>query len=98
MLAAPSLPPPLIEQPAARQVSYGYVTGIAARGTRRVVVSTRDRVLADAHLRGRRFSLRVALPNGDLTLRVTTIAGRRRSVSVVRDVLGLPRAARPRYT
>jgi hypothetical protein len=97
VLAATPLPPPVIEQPASRQVSYGLVTGIAARGTRRVVVSTSGRVLADKHLRGRRFSLRVALPTGDVTLRVTTIGGHRHSVAVVRDVLGLPSAARPRF-
>jgi Beta-lactamase enzyme family len=97
MLMAIPLAPPAIEQPAPRQASYGFVMGLAARGTRRVVVSTRGRVLASRRLRGRRFTLRVGLPAGDLTLRVTTIAGQRRSVAVVHDVLGLPRAARPRF-
>ena len=98
MLMALPLAPPAIEQPAPRQVSYGLVTGTAGRGTRRVVVSARGRVLAERPLRGRRFSLRVALPRGDLTLRVTTLAaGGRRAVSVVHDVLGLPRTARPRF-
>jgi hypothetical protein len=95
--AAPPLPPPAIEQPAPRQVSYGLVTGRAAPGTRRVVVSVNGHELASRPLRGRRFSLRVALPAGDLSLRVTTIAsGGRRSTRVVRDVYGLPAAARPR--
>lgn len=91
------MPPPAIEQPAPHQASYGLVTGIAARGTRRIVVSARGRVLASEQLRGQRFSLRVTLPIGDVTVRVTTLGvGRRRSVGVVHDVLGLPRSARPR--
>jgi beta-lactamase class A len=97
VLAATPLPPPAIEQPAPHQASYGLVTGIAARGTHRVVVSAGGRVLASKRLRGRRFSLRVMLPTGDVTVRVTTLAAvRRRSVGVVHDVLGLPRSARPR--
>ena len=95
--ATVALPPPVIEQPAPRQVSYGLVTGRAARGTRRVVVTGNGRVLAAKPLHGRRFSLRVALPTGDIAIRVTTFAsGGRRSSHVVRDVYGLPVAARPR--
>jgi beta-lactamase class A len=97
VIAASPLPPPLVEQPAPRQASYGLVTGIAPRGTRRVVVAARGTVLADRPLRGRRFSLRVALPTGDVAVRVTTFAlGGRRSATVVHEVLGLPRSARPR--
>lgn len=94
---APPLPPPAIEQPAPRQVSYGLVTGRAARGTRRVVVSANGRVLVSRELRGRRFSLRVTLPLGDATVRVTTLAGNgSRSSRVVHEVYGLPGSARPR--
>ena len=97
MDAAPPLPPPTIEQPAPRQVSYGLVTGRAAGGTRWIVVAANGDVLAAKPLRGRRFSLRVDLPSGDLRLRVTTVAaGGARSSALVRDVFGLPRAARPR--
>lgn len=93
----PPLPPPVVEQPAPRQVSYGLVSGRAARGVRRVVVSTNGRVLASRPLDGRHFSLRVRLPLGDLTVKVTTVtASGRRSSRVVRDVFGLPSAARPR--
>ena len=64
---------------------------------RRVVVSANGRVLASRPLRGRRFSLRVNLPLGDVTVRVTTVAANgRRSSRAVRDVFGLPGAARPR--
>ena len=96
---APALPPPAIEQPAPRQVSYGLVSGRAARGTEVVVVSAKGRVLAVKRLHGPRFWLRVSLPVGDLALRVTTIApGGRRSSRVVRTVFGLPSSSRPRAT
>ena len=98
MLAAtPALPPPAIEQPAPRQVSYGLITGRAARGTRRVAVFANGRRLASKPLHGRRFALRVPLPAGDVTVRVTTFArGGRSSSTRVEDVFGLPAAARPR--
>jgi hypothetical protein len=95
--ATPALPPPAIEQPAPHQVSFGLVTGVAARGTRHVVVTARGRVLADKRLAGRRFTVRVSLPTGDQVVRVTTVgAAGRRSSRVVKDVYGLPAAARPR--
>jgi hypothetical protein len=94
---APELPPPAIEQPAAYQVSYGLVTGRAARGTVRVVVRANGKQLAARELSGRRFTLRVTLPRGDATVRVTTIARNgRRSSAHVHDVFGLPPGARPR--
>ncbi len=96
MIATPALPPPVIEQPAPRQVSYGLVTGRAPRGTTRVVVFADGRRLASRPLQGRRFSLRVRLPLGDGTVRVVTIAGSRRSEARVRDVFGLPAVAQPR--
>lgn len=93
----PPLPPPAIEQPAPRQVSYGLVTGRAAPGTRRIVVTVGGKVLAAKPLHGRRFAVRVDLPAGDLSLRVTAIGDEgRRSGAVVHDVFGLPSAARPR--
>ncbi len=97
VLASPPLPPPAISQPAQRRASYGLVTGIAPRGTRRIVVSARGRVLADRPLRSRSFSLHVRLPIGYETVRVATLAsGGRRSATVVEDVLGLPATATPR--
>ena len=97
MDAAPPLPPPAIEQPAPRQVSYGFVTGRAAAGTRWVVVSANGKALVAKPLRGRRFSLRVDLPLGEARVRVTTVAtSGARSSAVVRDVFGLPRASAPR--
>ena len=96
MNAAPALPPPAIEQPAPYQASFGLVTGVAARGSRRVVVSVGARKLADKPLRGRRFTLRVRLPVGDLTVRVVTIASDgTRSSRAVPNVFGLPAASRP---
>jgi len=97
VLTTQPLPPPAIVQPVSRQASYGLVTGTAPRGTQRVVVSVLGHVLADRRLRGRRFTLQVSLPSGYETVRVTALArGGRRSIGMVRDVLGLPRAARPR--
>jgi hypothetical protein len=95
---APPLPPPAIEQPAAHQVSYGLVTGRAARGTARVLVHANGERLVSKPLRGRRFTLRLTLPRGDATVRVTTIARNgRRSSAHVHAVFGLPPGARPRF-
>ncbi len=95
---APPLPPPAIEQPAPYQVSYGLVTGRAAPGTRRIVVAANGRILASKPLRGRRFSLRVELPAGDVTVRVTNQDAKGRGAArVVRNVYALPAAASPRF-
>ena len=97
MIATPALPPPSIEQPAPRQLSYGLVTGRAARGTTRVVVFANGKRLASKPLEGRRFTLNVALPLGDATVRVLTIAhGGRRSAAHVHDVYGVSARSRPR--
>lgn len=97
MIATPALPPPAIEQPAAHQVSYGLVTGRAASGTTRVLVFANGRRLASRPLAGRRFTLRVELPLGEVAVRVTTMSDTgERSSARVRDVFGLPSRARPR--
>ena len=97
MIATPALPPPAIEQPAARQISYGLVTGRAARGTTRVLVFANATRLVSKPLDGRRFTLRVSLPLGDSTVRVVTVAkGGRRSSARVHDVYGVPAGSRPR--
>jgi beta-lactamase class A len=78
-------------------VTYGLVTGRAARGTTTVIVHANGRRLASRPLRGRRFSLRVALPTGGVSVRVTTVArDGARSSRTVRDAFALPAAARPR--
>jgi hypothetical protein len=93
----PALPPPAIEQPAAHQVSYGLVTGRAARGTTQVIVHANGKRLASRQLEGRRYTLRVTLPRGDVNVRVTTIARNgQRSSAHVHDVFGLPPGSRPR--
>jgi hypothetical protein len=54
-------------------------------------------MLASKSLHRPRFSLRVRLPLGDVTVRVTTVAsGGRRASTRVHDVFALPAAARPR--
>jgi beta-lactamase class A len=95
--AVPALPPPAIEQPAPYQASFGLVTGRAAKGTERIVVRVNGRSHAVKQLRGRRFSVHVSLPPGDAVVSVTTIGRNgQRSSGVVRNVYGLPAAARPR--
>ena len=90
-------PPPAIEQPAPYQVSYGVVTGLAARGTQRVVVRAGGRTLAVRPLRQQRFYLRVSLPPGERTVAVTTVDARdRRATTRVPHVYALPRAGTPR--
>ena len=97
MIATPALPPPAIEQPASYQVSYGLVTGRAARGTVRVVVHANGKRLAVRPLDGRRFTLRVTFPRGDTRVRVTTIdRSGRRAFAQVRNVFALPPGSRPR--
>jgi hypothetical protein len=89
--------PPVVERPAAHQVSYGLVEGRAAPGTRRVVVRVDGRIAGTARLRGATFRLDVPLPSRDVTVRVETVDGRgRRAGRTVRHVFGLPSAARPR--
>ena len=97
MDALPQAPPPAIEQPAPYQASFGLVTGVAPRGTKRVLVLVREKELADRKLRGRRFTLRVPLPTGDVTVKVVSVgAGGARSAATVANVYGLPAASRPR--
>ena len=94
----PSPPPrpPVIERPAAYEVSYGVVQGIAARGTRRVVVRIDGKVVRELPLRGRTFSLDVPLPQREVRVRVETVDARGRHAGrTVPHVLGLPHAARP---
>ena len=60
-------------------------------------MSANGRRLSSKPLRGRRFSLRVSLPSGDVSVRVTTVArDGRRSSRVVEEVFGLPAGSRPR--
>jgi beta-lactamase class A len=94
--APPPPSPPHIERPAPYEVSYGIVQGVAARGTRRVVVRVDGRIVRKAVLRGRAFRLDVPLPTREVRLRVETIdADGHHAASTVPHVLGLPRAARP---
>lgn len=94
--ATPPLPPAL-EQPAPYAVSYGAVSGVAAPGSRRLVVRVGGRVVRDLRLARRRFSVRIALPTGETTLRVETVDGRgRRASRTVSHVFGLPPTAEPR--
>lgn len=93
---APPPRPPVVERPAAYQVSYGAVEGRAAPGTKRVVVRVDGKVVGDFALRGRSFSLGVPLPPREVRVRVETVdGGGHRAGRTVLHVLGLPPAARP---
>ena len=93
---APPPRPPVVERPAAYQVSYGAVEGRAAPGTKRVVVRVDGKVVGDFALRGRSFSLGVPLPPREVRVRVETVDGHgQRAGRTVLHVLGLPPAARP---
>jgi hypothetical protein len=93
---APPPRPPVVERPAAYQVSYGAVEGVAAPGTKRVVVRVDGKIVRDVALRGRSFSLGVPLPPREVRIRVETVDGDgRRAGRTVLHVLGLPPAARP---
>ena len=93
---APPPRPPVVERPAAYQVSYGAVQGLAAPGTKRVVVRVDGKVVRDVALRGRSFSLGVPLPPREVRVRVETVDGDgHRAGRTVLHVLGLPPAARP---
>lgn len=93
---APPPRPPVVERPAAYQVSYGAVEGRAAPGTKRVVVRVDGKVVGDFALRGRSFSLGVPLPPREVRVRVETVDGEgHRAGRTVLHVLGLPPAARP---
>ena len=93
---APPPRPPVVERPVAYQVSYGAVQGVAAPGTKRVVVRVDRKVVRDVRLRARSFSLEVSLPPREVRVRVETVdqEGRRAGQTVL-HVLGLPPAARP---
>jgi hypothetical protein len=90
--------PPVVERPAAYQVSYGLVQGSVAPGTRRVVIRVDGRIVRALRLRGATtFSVDVPLPPRDTRVRVETIdRSGRRAGRTVDHVFGLPRAARPR--
>jgi beta-lactamase class A len=93
---APPPRPPVVERPAAYQVSYGAVEGVAEPGTKRVVVRVDGKIVREVALRGRSFSLGVALPPREVRVRVETVDGDgHRAGRTVLHVLGLPPAARP---
>jgi beta-lactamase class A len=90
-------PPPAVEQPAPYQLSYGAIVGIAAPGTRRVIVRVGKRTLADRRLEQRRFQLHVSLPSTESSVQVITVDGTgHRSRTTVAHVLGAGVASTPR--
>jgi beta-lactamase class A len=93
-LVTAALPPPALVAPAPHEVSFGRVAGTVSPGTRGIRVHVGRRLAVEKELRRRRFSIEVALPRRDVTIRVTAFDDRgRRSSTVVGPVFGLPRAA-----
>jgi hypothetical protein len=99
-LPPPATPPrpPVVERPAAYQVSYGLVQGRVGPGTKRVVVRVDGRIVRALRLRGgTTFSVDVPLPSRETRVRVEAVdRSGRRAGRTVDHVFGLPRAARPR--
>lgn len=78
------------------QASYGLVTGRAAPGATRVLVRVDGRIVGRRRLAGRAFTVDLSLPPREVTIRIETVDARgRRAGRTIRNVLGLPRAARP---
>ncbi len=74
------------------------VRGIAAPGARRVVVRVDGRTVKTLTLRTRAFTVDLDLPVGRRVVRVETLDARgRRAGRTIRDVVSLPRSARPRF-
>jgi beta-lactamase family protein len=98
ILTAPPPPAPVIDRPAAYEVSYGVISGRAAPGAVRLVVRVDGRVVRDVPLERRRFSLQVHVPVGERTVRVVTVdRDGRRAARSIPHVLALPAASQPRF-
>jgi beta-lactamase class A len=85
--------------PAPSEVSFGRFAGRVGAGTQTLVVSVDGRVAARRDIRPGRttFDFHVELPQRDVRLTVTAIAGgTRRASTTVAPVFGLPRGGSPR--
>jgi hypothetical protein len=104
--APPDLARPAIVSPAAREVSFGHVSGRVDSRTARILIKIDDQVATELEPspettsggfpRPIPFRVRVVLPPRDVTVRVVALdeAGNR-AVTSVGPVYGLPAAARP---
>jgi beta-lactamase class A len=88
---------PVITSPAAREISFGRITGHVFAGTTRVNVVVGGRIIAWKRVTGpARFSFAVNLPPRMLSVRVVAVnPDGDRSSRTVPDVRGLPRAGEP---
>ncbi len=74
------------------------VRGTAAPGARRLVVRVDGRTVRTLALRSRSFTVDLDLPVGRRVVSVETVDGRgRRAGRTIRDLVSLPRSARPRF-
>ena len=95
----PARPAAAAGRPSRRyEASYGVVSGVAAPSAVRLVIRVGGQVARELLLERRAFSVQVALPAAETTVRVETLDRRgRRAGRSVPHVLGLPRAAQPRF-
>ncbi len=83
--------PPALVQPAAREASFGRISGTVQPGTYRVVVRVNGRERSSERVEGKKFDLQVSLPPRDATIEVVAEDALGNSGSTrIADVLGLP--------
>ncbi len=97
---APELPanvtPPALVAPAAREASFGRISGTVQPGTYRVVVRVNGKEKAAARVGGKKFELQVDLPPRDATIEVVAEDALGNSGKTrIQDVLGLPATGAP---
>ena len=97
---APELPahvnPPALVAPAAREASFGRISGTVQPGTYRVVVRVNGKEKAAARVGGKKFELQVDLPPRDATIEVVAEDALGNSGKTrIEKVLGLPATGAP---
>ncbi len=93
----PELPahvnPPVLAAPAAREASFGRISGTVQPGTYRVVVRVNGRDQGSGRVDGKKFDLQVNLPPRDATIEVVAEDALGNSATTrIQKVLGLPAA------
>lgn len=95
---APQLPAhvdaPAIVRPAAREISFGRISGEVGAGTYRIVVRVDGREEANERVKGTAFDLHIDLPPHDATIEVEAEDALGNTASArIHPVLGLPAGA-----
>ncbi len=88
--------PPALVAPAAREASFGSISGTVAPGTYRVVVRVNGNEKAAKRVDGKEFEVQVKLPPRDVTIEVVAEDALGNSGKTrIEKVLGLPAAGAP---